>query len=100
MVLRPIAGIQSESLAKYAGLRRNVDAARVLEAARKSLEGLWGPERAAHARPATFHEGELKIAASASVVVGELKREEVRLMNEVNRMLGARTVRLIKVVQG
>lgn len=99
MSLKSIGGIQSESLAKYAGLRRNVDAVRVMDAAKKALAGLWGAPRAEHMRPISFQEGELKLAASASVVVGELKREEVRLMNEVNRMLGARVVRSIRVVQ-
>ncbi len=100
MSFKSISRIQSESLAKYAGLRRNVDAVRVLDAARKALEGLWGADRAAYARPVSFRDGELKLGASVSVVVGELKREEVRLMNEINRMLGARAVRSIKVVQG
>lgn len=100
MSLKSIGGIQSEALSKYAGLRRNVDAVRVMEAAKKALEGLWGAERAAHMRPVSFQEGELKLGASASVVVGELKREEVRLMNEINRMLGARVVHKLRVVQG
>ncbi|KAA0206582.1 DUF721 domain-containing protein [Candidatus Uhrbacteria bacterium] len=99
MTFKPLSRIQSESLAKYAGLRRNVDAVRVMEASRKALEGLWGADRAAYMRPVSFKDGELKLAASASVVVGELKHEEVRLMNEVNRMIGSRVVRSIKVVQ-
>ncbi|MCC6563757.1 DUF721 domain-containing protein [Candidatus Uhrbacteria bacterium] len=100
MSLNPIGRIQSESLAKYAGLRRNVDAVRVLEAARVALEGLWGKEKAAHVRPATFRDGELKLVSSASIVVGELKRDEVRICNEVNRMLGGKIVRSLSLMKG
>ncbi len=99
MGLQSLGRIQSEALSKYAGLRRNVDAVRVREAAKKALEGLWGPARAEHMRPVSFKEGELKLAAASSVVVGELKREEVRLMNEVNRMLGARVVHKLRILQ-
>ena len=99
MALRPIGGMQSEALSKHGGLRRNVDAVRVMDAAKRALEGLWGTGRAAHMRPVTFADGELKLAASASVVVGELKRDEVRLMNEINRMLGARVVYKLRIVQ-
>ncbi|MCK9360762.1 DciA family protein [Patescibacteria group bacterium] len=100
MGLQPLGRIQSESLAKYAGLRRNVDAVRVLEAARVALEGLWGKEKAAHVRPATFRDGELKLVSSASIVVGELKRDEVRICNEVNRMLGGKIVRSLSLMKG
>lgn len=100
MSLQPLGRIQSESLAKFAGLRRNVDAVRVLEAAKLALEGLWGKEKAAHVRPATFHDGELKLVSSASIVVGEMKRDEVRICNEVNRMLGSKVVRSLSLMKG
>jgi len=50
-------------------------------------------------RGVSFHEGELKLSASASIVVGELKLIETRLCNEINRSLGARVVQKLKVVQ-
>jgi hypothetical protein len=100
MALQPLGRIQSESLAKFAGLRRNVDAVRVLEAARIALEGLWGVEKAAHVRPVSFHGGDLKLVSSASIVVGELKRDEVRICNEVNRMLGSKVVRSLHLLKG
>lgn len=100
MGLTPLGRISSESLQKFAGLRRNVDAARVMEASRVALEGLWGKEKAAHVRPVSFRDGELKLVSSASLVVGELKRDEVRICNEVNRMLGGKVVRSLILMKG
>lgn len=100
MSLQPLGRIQSESLAKFAGLRRNVDAVRVMEAARVALEGLWGKEKAAHVRPVSFHEGALKLVSTASIVLGELKRDEIRICNEVNRMLGGKVVRSLSLMKG
>ncbi len=100
MGLQPLGRIQSESLAKFAGLRRNVDAVRVMEAANIALEGLWGKDKAAHVRPISFKEGELKLVSNASIVVGELKRDEIRICNEVNRMLGGKIVRSLSLMKG
>lgn len=100
MALKSIGGIQSESLAKYAGLRRNVDAVRVIEAAKLALEGMWGSEKAAHVRGVSFQDGTLKLVSSASLVLGELKREEVRLCNEVNRILGGKIVHSLLLMKG
>jgi hypothetical protein len=99
MGFQKLGGIQSESLQKFAGLRRNVDAVRVLDAAKQVLTALWGADRAALVRGVSFAEGELKLAASASVVVGELRLIETRLVNEINRGLGQRVVNKLKVVQ-
>lgn len=99
MGFQKLGGIQSESLQKFAGLRRNVDAVRVLDAAKQVLTALWGADRAALVRGVSFSEGELKLAASASVVVGELRLIETRFVNEINRGLGQRVVNKLKVVQ-
>lgn len=99
MALRSIGGIQSESLRKYAGLRRNVDAVRVMEIAKTVLTHLWGEEKAALVRGISFHDGELKLATAASIVVGELKLIDVRFRNEINRAIGRKIVETIKIVQ-
>ena len=99
MALRSIAGIQSESMAKFAGLRRNVDAVRVMEIAKNVLTNLWGEEKAALVRGISFQDGELKLGASASIVVGELKRIDVRFRNEINRAVGRKVVETLKIVQ-
>jgi hypothetical protein len=99
MAFQKLGGIQSESLQKFAGLKRNVDAVRVLEAAKTVLVALWGEEKAALVRGISFHDGELKFAASASIVVGELKLIETRLINEINRGFGSRVVQKLKVIQ-
>ncbi|HVM90859.1 MAG TPA: DciA family protein [Verrucomicrobiae bacterium] len=99
MPFQKLGGIQSESLQKFAGLRRNVDAVRVIEAAKTVLNALWGEEKASLVRGVSFHDGELKLAATASIVVGELKLIETRLLNEINRHLAARVVQKLKIVQ-
>lgn len=99
MGFQKLGGIQSESLQKFGNLRRNVNAVRVIEAAKTVLVALWGEEKAAMVRGVSFQEGELKLAASASIVVGELKMIETRLCNEVNRGLGTRVVLKLKIIQ-
>ena len=99
MGFQKLGGIQSESLQKFGNLRRNVDAVRVMEVAKTVLTALWGPEKSAMVRGVSFHDGELKLAASASIVVGELKLIETRFLNEINRALGARIVKALKIVQ-
>ena len=99
MGFQKLGGIQSESLQKFGNLRRNVDAVRVMEVAKTVLTALWGPEKSAMVRGVSFHDSELKLAASASIVVGELKLIETRFLNEINRALGARIVKTLKIVQ-
>ncbi len=99
MSFKSIGGIQSESLQKFAGLRRNVDAVRVMEVAMTVLTNLWGEEKARLVRGVSFSEGELKLATGASIVVGELKLIDVRFRNEINRALGRKIVERLKIVQ-
>ena len=99
MGFQKLGGIQSESLQKFGNLRRNVDAVRVMEVAKTVLTALWGAEKSAMVRGVSFHDGELKLAASASIVVGELKLIETRFLNEINRALGTRVVQTLKIVQ-
>jgi len=99
MSFQKLGGIQSESLQKFAGLRGNVNAVRVMDVAKTVLTALWGEQKAAMVRGVSFHDGELKLAASASIVVGELKLIETRLCNEINRSLGSRVIQKLKIIQ-
>ena len=97
MSFQPIRKILPQAI-QSAGIQRQVTAARVMEEAQAALRRLWGEERAAYARPVSFKEGVLKIAALAPAASQELKLISVRLQNEVNRVLGSKIVHQIQTV--
>ena len=85
------------SAIEQAGLKRQMDAVRVLEVARELLCRLWGEERASFVQWVSFSEGGLKIESRSAPAVQELKLMETRFMNDLNRQLGSRVVRSLSI---
>lgn len=74
------------------GLTQPLRARRVVAAAALVLEKLWGPERAAYIEPLSFKEGLLKMQSASAAALQQLRIEETRFVNELNRHLGERAV--------
>lgn len=74
------------------GLVQPLRARQVVAAAVLVLEKLWGPERAAYIEPLSFKEGVLKMQSASATAIQQLKLEETRFLNELNRHLGERAV--------
>lgn len=64
----------------------------MLESAATVLRALWGEKKAAYITPVSFAEGVLKLASSSASALQQLRVDETRILNEVNRQLGARSV--------
>lgn len=91
MAFQSIRRVLPEAIRK-AGIEEQVSAVRVLSLAKDSLERFWGAEKAAYIEWVSYKAGVLKIVAHAPAARQELKAWEVRLLNELNRQLGAKRV--------
>lgn len=91
MTFQPIRRILPHAI-HGAGISRQVTAARVIEEAARSINALWGEEKAAYIQFISFAEGVLKLHATAPAALQEFKREEIAFQNELNRRLGSRVV--------
>jgi len=76
---------------------RDLQIARIFEIARLVLDKVWGPERAAYVAPLSFREGTLKLETTSPSAMQQLKLDEPRLKNEINRQLGSLVVRSMEV---
>ena len=96
MSFEPIRRILPKAI-HNAGITRQVTAVRILDEAGAVVRAFWGEEKAAFIEVVSFHEGVLKINATAPVALQELKLWEVRIQNELNRRLGSKVVRQLKI---
>ncbi|MFH1078639.1 MAG: DUF721 domain-containing protein [Patescibacteria group bacterium] len=97
MPFEPIKRILPAVVASH-GMTSQLRVRRVLETALPTLVGLWGEERAASVRPVSFKEGELKLEVRSAPALQELRMDETRLMNGINRAVGERAVVRIRAV--
>jgi len=91
MTFQPIRRILPKAI-QDAGIQQQVTAARVLAEAEQVIRRVWGEEKAAYVKAISFADGQLKLRASAPAAVQELTMQESRLLNEINRALGSKTV--------
>ncbi len=99
MPFQPIGSILSRAIRK-AGITEQVTAAQVLEETKKTLQRLWGEEKAAWIEPLSFREGLLRVRSLSAAATQEWKMTEIRILNEVNRVLGSRIVQRTSVATG
>ncbi len=83
---------------RMAGIGRQVTAVRVVETAKETLVALWGEEKAAFVEPLSFSGGTLRISTGSGSALQELKLWEIRLLNEINRRLGSKSVVALQFV--
>jgi len=95
MALEPIKRLLPNSL-QQAGWRPQIDAMMILEVAHKTLLGLWGEDRASRITFVSVKHGCLKASSSSAPAIQELKITEQRLLNEINRALGAKKITSLK----
>lgn len=84
------------SLKRSGEVRRGVEAAVVIEAARAAIHITFGPDVAGHCRAASFKDGTLKIACDRSVYAETIRLREQELLDAVNKRVGGGTVRGIR----
>lgn len=77
---------------------RDLEIARIFDLSNKVLRGFWGEQRAAFIRPISFREGALKFEVTSPAAQQQLKLDEARIKNEINRQVGRLAVRSIAVV--
>ena len=69
----------------------------VLQVTTTVLRAIWGEERAATVTPVSFHEAELRVESASAGAVQQLRVDEARLLNEINRTLGERAVKKLSI---
>ena len=74
---------------------KKVEATRLLQMAQDCLIKLWGEEKASYVQFQSFAEGQLTAFASAPAAA-----QEMRLRNEVNRMVGSKAVLSLNIRHG
>lgn len=95
MAFQPIRKILPHAL-QSSGIAKQVTAARVVQIAQEVFQRLWGEERAACLHIATFHDGVLTIKTASPGAQQEIRVQQVRLQNEMNRQIGSRRILSIR----
>lgn len=80
-----------------AGLKRQVDAVRVISIADELLRRLWGDEKAVLIHFVSLSQGTLKAESSSAAAVQELKLIQGRFVSELNRQLDGKIVSALNV---
>lgn len=95
MGFQPIRKILPHAL-QSAGIAQQVTAARVIQIAQDTFLRLWGEEKAACLYIGSFQDGILTIRSTSPAAQQEIRVHQVRLQNEMNRVLGARRILSIR----
>lgn len=91
MSFQPIKKLLPQAIRAH-GISKQIEARQVLEAAATVLQSVWGDERARYAFPLSFREGTLKLESTSAAAMQQLQVDRTRIMNEINRRLGERSV--------
>jgi len=94
MPLEPIRRILPQAV-RSAGISEQVTAARVVYETEQVMIRLWGAEKAQYLQVISFQGGTLKLGSSSGAALQELKMQSVRFQNEINRVLGTKTIHCI-----
>lgn len=98
MAFQPIRRLLPEAI-RHAGIDEQVSSVRILALAQETLQRFWGEEKASYVEWVSFKDGMLRMRCHAPAAKQELKLAEVRLLNELNRTLGAkRVLRLVEAL--
>ncbi|MBU1349084.1 DUF721 domain-containing protein [Patescibacteria group bacterium] len=97
MPFEPIKRILPKVVASH-GMTTQLRVRRVLESSAAVLAGLWGPERATFVHAVSFRDGELKLEVRSAAALQEIRMDEMRLMNGINREVGERAIVRIHAV--
>ncbi|MCI0479028.1 DUF721 domain-containing protein [Candidatus Uhrbacteria bacterium] len=97
MAFEPIRRILPKVVASH-GMTTQLRVRRALEAMSSVLAATWGTERAAYVRPVSFREGELKVEVRSAAALQEIRMDETRLLNGINRAMGERAVVRLRAV--
>lgn len=79
------------------GISKQILSRQVLEVALAVLQHLWGEDRARSIQAVSFREGVLKLESSSAPAMQQLRVDQTRVMNEVNRRLGERCVMRLEI---
>lgn len=74
------------------GISKQIQSRQVLEASIAVLKRLWGEEKVKYILPLSFREGTLKLESVSGPAMQQLKVDQIRFLNELNRQLGERVV--------
>ena len=80
------------------GLEEQVTTVQVLQIASQVFQRLWGEERAQLVQARSYAQGVLKVETRVPAAAQELQVRQVRLLNEMNRLLGAKKITKIHCV--
>ena len=77
---------------KEVGLETQITTVQVLQVAQDVLKRMWGEEQAVCVIPKSYVDGVLKLQTTIPAAAQQLRVQEIPLMNEINRTLGAKKV--------
>lgn len=92
MTFQPLKRILPAALAGRP-FTAQLEAQQILTHAASALCSLWGEERSAALSVVSFSDGVIKFESTSGAAMQQLKVDETRLVNEINRRIGARRVR-------
>ena len=97
MAFQPIRRILPEAI-RQAGIDEQVSSVRILSLTKETVERFWGREKAAYIEWISWKDGVIRIKTLSPVALQEMRMWEVRILNEVNRLIGSKKV--LKIVGG
>ncbi len=96
MSFEPIRRVLQRSV-QSAPIAKELQIARVFEAWQNVIVAVWGSERAAFLTPVSFRDGTLAVETTSASAQQQLRVDDTRLKNEVNRYLSERVLLKISV---
>lgn len=80
------------SVVRSHGIAKQVEARQVLERSLIVLRALWGEERAKGITAISFKEGALKFESVSAPALQQLRVDQTKILNALNRDLGSKVV--------
>lgn len=96
MSFTPLGDALQDKMKQEQGLQGQLDAAKVVEAAEQALLEIFGEELAPHAKPLFLKNRTLTISCSTSAMAQEIRLNQAKIVDAVNKALGNKEVDRIR----
>lgn len=96
MSFTPLGDTLHKKMDKNAPLKKQLEAAEVVEVAQAVFEGLFGAELAAHAKPLFLKNRTLTVSCTSSSMAQEIRLNQVVIVEKINEKLGKNEVDRIR----
>ena len=96
MALTPLGDSLHKKLSSQAPLKKQMEAAMVVEIAQAVFNDLFGTEKGSHAKPLYLKNRTLTVTCASSAVAQEIRLRQAEIVEKINLKMGANEVDRIR----